>query len=852
MKKQNSKDEKTTREIFVNNNKFDQNYRKIERKIFECGDESNVFFMLGQDSLKLLNLLCAKGRTLIPNLSMGEMSLCADEWDGYSLSKLTKEILAENVKTSKNSFFQEDFLEAPFFQKYNSIIVFPPFRVRTDYGRSEVAYLEKSLMLLAPGGRLIALVPQNITTAPAFRDLRELILRKYSLEAVFSVKRISRSINVDCSILVIENKKQTEKIYMSLGGYTADEIYNDYIAGQGGFFVLSNEVYDRIDAYYYDPKYKEIRELVQNRDTVKLRNLAEVFTGILIPSIERKDHGEYLIIKPQYISDGVVRFGNNRTIFCSKKVLVDRRLERCILKPGDVLVSTIGKINWAIYTGDEDFAVANQNVVIIRGKESSSEWIRLFFHTNTGVEYLESQLKFFSHCGTFNHISVSSLRDMAVPDIKMMKITDQVQKGVDIEAKVSTLFRELGWEVKEGFESNNYRFDIALFFNHRLRGVVEVKSYESEKLKNNIKLVMQLDSYQKELGDISVYLFVDEEIYEYNDGRLEQLVELPRPEKRKTKRKSGIYHREEILSIEKRSIDEMSITDKLLLEMGRKSDEIIASLNRIETKVDIIVEKIELLYKQISGYQSLVVKQLDLAITSEEKERIIHAFTEECAEKIIGEVNGNNANKEFNTELQKLVLTFGESAWEKMDKASQTFLVSSKVIFNNLVRLQDIVDYSGVCLLVTKALEVEMGKRFCKNFIAYLKQKYPGKENYSLFPTALLDRYNKPIKPKHFTLGTVAYVLCYLTADSLSEEQINNNESKLLEYSREKIFSGKDDKAIIAILKDYAESVEKVKNDYRNPSAHTNELGKVDAVQCFELLIDVEKLMKRMLDSFDE
>ena len=51
---------------------------------------------------------------------------------------------------------------------------------------------------------------------------------------------------------------------------------------------------------------------------------------------------------------------------------------------------------------------------------------------------------------------------------------------------------------------------------------------------------------------------------------------------------------------------------------------------------------------------------------------------------------------------------------------------------------------------------------------------------------------------------------------------------------------------------DHEPTVEEVKNDYRNPSAHTNELRRVDAEQCFALVVDVEKLMKKMLDSFDE
>ncbi len=39
---------------------------------------------------------------------------------------------------------------------------------------------------------------------------------------------------------------------------------------------------------------------------------------------------------------------------------------------------------------------------------------------------------------------------------------------------------------------------------------------------------------------------------------------------------------------------------------------------------------------------------------------------------------------------------------------------------------------------------------------------------------------------------------------------------------------------------------------YRNPSAHTNMLQEINAKECMDLVIDVEKLLKRIIDSFDK
>lgn len=36
-----------------------------------------------------------------------------------------------------------------------------------------------------------------------------------------------------------------------------------------------------------------------------------------------------------------------------------------------------------------------------------------------------------------------------------------------------------------------------------------------------------------------------------------------------------------------------------------------------------------------------------------------------------------------------------------------------------------------------------------------------------------------------------------------------------------------------------------------NPSARTGKLTEVNAKDCFDIVLDVEKLLKRMLDSFD-
>ncbi len=104
---------------------------------------------------------------------------------------------------------------------------------------------------------------------------------------------------------------------------------------------------------------------------------------------------------------------------------------------------------------------------------------------------------------------------------------------------------------------------------------------------------------------------------------------------------------------------------------------------------------------------------------------------------------------------------------------------------------------------------------------------------------------------KNFTLGSVAYILCFSPVSEISDEQKGTNQSRLLEYTKSELFIEElDDETILEKLMQYAEWIEEVRKDYRNPSAHTNQLKKVDAENCFALVTDVEKILKTMLDAF--
>ena len=102
-----------------------------------------------------------------------------------------------------------------------------------------------------------------------------------------------------------------------------------------------------------------------------------------------------------------------------------------------------------------------------------------------------------------------------------------------------------------------------------------------------------------------------------------------------------------------------------------------------------------------------------------------------------------------------------------------------------------------------------------------------------------------------FTLGSVAYILCYITRSGLTDEDKRNNLQMLLEFAKSELFPEvADDSQINNALKKFAMWIETIRLDYRNPSAHSERLKKIDAISCFNFVTDVKKILRIMMEAF--
>lgn len=307
------------------------------------------------------------------------------------------------------------------------------------------------------------------------------------------------------------------------------------------------------------------------------------------------------------------------------------------------------------------------------------------------------------------------------------------------------------------------------------------------------------------------------------------------------------------------NIDTQSLMEFFKSQMQESTAKIEAVINdstkEISVKLDNMAQILQGLKDQITLYQTLVQNQIDIAATADEVDRIVHAYSETCVNKIVSEIDKKYSDKARIEEEEKLKTSLGENAWNKLSEESKNYLISAKVTYSYYSNIYSL-DYSGVCLLVTKALEVEMSRRFYKDFVAFLKSGYEDswKNHLDDFPTTLIKTVNgsRALKSaKEFTLGSVSYVLCATPDPKATEAQQEVNRSRLLQYAKQRLFIATiSDEEIMDKLRYFGECIDEITKKYRNKAAHTNELKKVDAEGCFEIVIDVEKLLKKILEMF--
>ena len=203
-------------------------------------------------------------------------------------------------------------------------------------------------------------------------------------------------------------------------------------------------------------------------------------------------------------------------------------------------------------------------------------------------------------------------------------------------------------------------------------------------------------------------------------------------------------------------------------------------------------------------------------------------------------------NKERYEDILKEQLT--ENVWGKLSETSKSFLVTAKMNYESMIKLDNSseLDYSGVCLLITKVLDIEIARRLYEKYADYLHRNYA----FDKWPTSMLNKDRSDcLENNNFTLGTVMYVIGCDAEGNIKNNYVYN---KFKEFAHDELYiSNLSSQEQERRIKNIVKYVEKVRVDYRNPAAHRNSLNAISAEACMGYMIETYRKLKEILEDMN-
>ncbi|MBR0161980.1 MAG: hypothetical protein IJQ02_11955 [Oscillospiraceae bacterium] len=199
-----------------------------------------------------------------------------------------------------------------------------------------------------------------------------------------------------------------------------------------------------------------------------------------------------------------------------------------------------------------------------------------------------------------------------------------------------------------------------------------------------------------------------------------------------------------------------------------------------------------------------------------------------------------------------LVSVLGNEVWEKLSSSSKSFLISARMSYDAMTSSKEAesLDYSGVCLLAAKVLDFELSKRIYNLYKVYLQRKYPQSTDMDGWPDGMVTSSGKrgvwrPVTPEEFTLGSVCKTLGVDRNGKVTNEDFFED---FAEFAKVQLYKpGMSIWDVKNRVKEIAIVAEKVRIDFRNPSAHRQQLPITSAKECMDYLLDRLKKLKLLL-----
>ncbi|RXT14885.1 hypothetical protein [Ammoniphilus sp. CFH 90114] len=298
---------------------------------------------------------------------------------------------------------------------------------------------------------------------------------------------------------------------------------------------------------------------------------------------------------------------------------------------------------------------------------------------------------------------------------------------------------------------------------------------------------------------------------------------------------------DKILKITSNTYSTVLDTNETMKETNNRINEVLKSM--IDIQSDIKNLKSDFSYKLDDLINNGNKNELELeSIYNDHSDRIMKLIEKEFLKFRAAD----SSNEE-----RKLSIKFG-TAWGKLDLDTKKYLITSRVLYKNSFGYDGEIDYSPVCIPLTKALERVLFFSLFRNFKDQLNSDKIDKKNW---PIGLVNVKKDKDKDKdkvrfteksdrHYSLGSIGFIL--------EEERHKGDIHPLaLKYCKDVLFNPvlfEDTKAIESYLKSLIKDVDDITNQYRNKAAHKDNITLEEANKCYDKIVKIEETMKKFLE----
>lgn len=296
-------------------------------------------------------------------------------------------------------------------------------------------------------------------------------------------------------------------------------------------------------------------------------------------------------------------------------------------------------------------------------------------------------------------------------------------------------------------------------------------------------------------------------------------------------------------------LDHQDISSQKMLSAQKNTATLLNQrFDKIDESLSSIQYEIQELQSRLKLYKEDLLERLKPNLDGSLAESYINEFMDTISVRIVKSISKELSNSDYLEEETYLKYIFKYS-WDKLSEKSKSFLITARVMFKNLNKSNVEVDYSGVCILLSKSVEVELKRRLYNNFQDYLQEHYG--EDYNQWHTVMVESVNgviTPLRESRFTLGTIPYLLGLIKIKGLDEYHLNQNKTLLSEFGSKELTVSTDE--IESSFRDIAKHIKHITDTYRNPAAHTNILSRSLAQECFDEIVDIQRILILILRYF--